>query len=364
MKKHGHSTVKAAGSTIACALVATLTSGAPAPAVAAAAPQSVAVARATVAPVDVRVAGFNVQSVGVDQRVGDRLPWRLRRGTVMAQILREGTDVIGVQEVNPSNTFRSRLVDGTNQMFDLRNGLNRRGGHFALNSNAAVDCLNATTGYRCRPRNRGASNSERILYNTTKFTLVRRGFVKYTRQSATSRGMGLVWVVLRSKKNGHAFLFTSTHLDAPNRVVRVAQWKQMISNVKRLRGSLPVISVGDFNVQKFDPIARTMLPAMRNAGVGDVLNQQFRVNPSRGVRAETRVNAWINSNNRQNRNIRDYSYAQNHTKTGNSIDYIFASNAMRVKQFKMVIDYNPRTLQVTGRIPSDHNMLAATVVLR
>ncbi len=361
MKTTGRTILKLAGPALTCALVVSMTSGALSSADAA--PQSVSVARASAGAVDLRVASFNVQSVGVDKTLGDRRPWKQRRGTVMAQILGEGTDVIGLQEVNPSNTFRRRLVDGSNQMFDLRNGLNRRGGHYALNSNAAVDCLNPATGYHCRYRNRGASYNERILYNTTKLTLMHRGFVKYTRQSAHMRNLGMAWVILRSKVNGHSFLFTSTHLDPPNRSVRVAQWKQMISNIRRIRGRLPVVSVGDFNTQKFDTITRTMLPAMTRAGVGDVLNQRFRVNPSTGVRAETRVNGWINSNNRESRNVRGYSYPGNHTKTGNSIDYIFASNATRVKQFKMVINYDPRTLQVRGTLPSDHNMLAATVVL-
>lgn len=361
MKIHALNVLKVAGPVLSCALVATMTSAALSSATAA--PQATSIVGATSGPVDVRVASFNVQSVGVDKTAGDRRPWKQRRATVMAQILGEGSDVVGLQEVNPSNTFRSRLVDGSNQMFDLRNGLNRRGGHYALNSDAAVDCLNPTTGYHCRYRNRGASHNERILYNTQTMTLMNRGFVKYSRQSVSDRNMGMAWVILRSKVNGHSMLFTSTHLDPPNRVVRVAQWKQMISNVKRLRGNLPVVSVGDFNTQKFDPIARTMLPAMKNAGVGDVLNQQYRVNPSRDVRAQVRVNGWVNSNNRQNRNVRGYSYPGDHNKTGNNIDYIFASNATVVKEFKMVIAFDPSSLQVTGTIPSDHNMLAATVVL-
>jgi endonuclease/exonuclease/phosphatase family metal-dependent hydrolase len=102
---------------------------------------------------------------------------------------------------------------------------------------------------------------------------------------------------------------------------------------------------------------------MHRAGFGDVLNQQYRVNPSRGVRAEKRINGWINSNNRESRNVRSYSYPSNHAKTGNSIDYIFASNRLRVKEFKLVLNFNSRTLRVTGTIASDHNMLRATVVL-
>jgi endonuclease/exonuclease/phosphatase family metal-dependent hydrolase len=366
MPNPGRTLLKAAAPALTCALVVSMTSGAPASAVTARTPHAASVTADSVAKsrsVDVRVASFNVQSVGVDKTAGNRLPWKQRRGTVMSEILREHVDVIGLQEVNPSNTFSRRLVDGSNQMFDLRNGLNKRGGHFALNSNAAVDCLNATTGYHCRARSRGASGSERILYNTQKLTLLRRGFVKYSHQSATSKGMGLAWVVLRSKVNGHAFLFTSTHLDPPNRTVRVAQWRQLIANVRRLRGNLPVVSVGDFNTQKFDAITKSMLPAMHRAGFGDVLNQQYRVNPSRGVRAEKRINGWINSNNRESRNVRSYSYPSNHAKTGNSIDYIFASNRLRVKEFKLVLNFNSRTLRVTGTIASDHNMLRATVVL-
>lgn len=361
MKIHKLSVAKIAAPALTCALVAAMTAGALSSANAT--PQATSTAAATAGPVDVKVASFNVQSVGVDKTAGDRRPWKQRRATVMAQILGESPDVIGLQEVNPSNTFRSRLVQGSNQMFDLRNGLNSRGGHYALNSDAAVDCLNQTTGYKCKYRNRGASHNERILYNTETMTLVNRGFVKYSRQSATSRNMGMAWVILRSKANGSSMLFTSTHLDPPDRAVRVAQWKQMIANVQRLRGDLPVVSVGDFNTQKFDPIARTMLPAMRNAGVGDVLSQQYRVNPGVDVRAQTRVNAWVNSNNRQSRNVRGYSYPGDHNKTGNNIDYIFASNSMVVKEFKMVIDFNPSSLQVTGTIPSDHNMLSSTVVL-
>jgi endonuclease/exonuclease/phosphatase family metal-dependent hydrolase len=304
-----------------------------------------------------------VQSVGVDKTVGARRPWRVRRAAVMRQILAERVDVIGLQELNPSNAFRSRLVEGTNMMFDLRNGLNRRGARYRLNSNAAVDCARPASSFRCRYVYKGASGSERILYNTRTLEQVDRGFVRYRRQSSTHKGSGMAWSVLRSRKNGHRFLFTSTHLDPPSRSVRISQWRQMISAIKRLRGHMPVVSVGDFNAQKFDVMTRTMLPAMKRAGIGDVLNQQYRVNPSRGVRAERRINAWVNSSNRSSRNVADFSYPHNHAKTGNSIDYVFASNRLRVKEFKVVLNFDPRTLRVRGVLPSDHNMLRATVVL-
>ena len=45
------------------------------------------------------------------------------------------------------------------------------------------------------------------------------------------------------------------------------------------------------------------------------------------------------------------------------IDYIFASNNLRVPYFKTVSSFDPRNLRVGGRIPSDHNMLRATVMI-
>jgi len=102
---------------------------------------------------------------------------------------------------------------------------------------------------------------------------------------------------------------------------------------------------------------------MRHAGFGDVLNQQFHVNPSRGVRAQRRINTWVSSNNHDSRNVRSYGYADSRRKTGNSIDYIFASNSLRVKEYKVVLDFDPRSLRVRGTLPSDHNMLRATIAL-
>jgi endonuclease/exonuclease/phosphatase family metal-dependent hydrolase len=366
MSNQGRTLPTAVAPVLACAVAMTLSTGVGSTGTASAAGASsgstvVAAARAHRA--DIRVATFNVQSVGVDRTAGDRRPWKVRRATVMRQILRERVDVIGLQELNPSNAFRSRLVEGTNMMFDLRNGLNRRGARYRLNSNAAVNCARPASRHRCRFAYKGASGSERILYNTRTLRQVRRGFVRYDRQSSTHKNMGMAWSVLRSRVNGHRFLFTSTHLDPGNPRVRVAQWWQMISAVKRLRGSMPVVSVGDYNTQKFDPITKKMLPAMKRAGVGDVLNQHYRVNPSRGVRAERRINAWINSNNRSSRNVASYSYHRNRAKTGNSIDYIFASNRLRVKEFEVVLNFHPRTLRVRGVLPSDHNMLRATIVL-
>jgi hypothetical protein len=143
----------------------------------------------------------------------------------------------------------------------------------------------------------------------------------------------------------------------------MAQWHELIKKVNELKGSLPVIDVGDYNTQKFDVRTAEMLPAMKNAGYGDVLNQTYNTNPVANPRAEKTINGWFNSLGRYNRDVTTYSYSTNHAKTGNSIDWIFASNWLPVREYKLVLDYDPVTLLVNGVIPSDHNMIRATLTL-
>ncbi len=185
--------------------------------------------------------------------------------------------------------------------------------------------------------------------------------MQYSRQGAGHTGLYLAWAWFRSKANGHKFLFTTTHLDPPHRAIRQAQWRQMISKIKRIKHGYPVVSVGDFNTQKFDTMTKSMLPAMKKAGFGDVLNQQYATNPAHGVRAAHRIDAWINSNNHLKRNMKSWSYEDRHDKIGNNIDYIFASNFLKVPEFKEVVNHNG--LNVTGVFPSDHNMIRATITL-
>jgi endonuclease/exonuclease/phosphatase family metal-dependent hydrolase len=317
-------------------------------------------------PSDIRVGSFNVMTASTDTTEGNRLPWAKRRATVIGQILGEDVDVIGVQEVTQSNAVANRMVDGSNQFMDLKNGLNKAGGSFALTNESSYNCVNPQTSYRCAFLQRQASGGDRIYYNTKTLALVSQGAYEYPSQNPATPGVthSLAYATFEVKATGNRFLFTSTHLDPPNRAIRVQQWKQLIAKVNQLKGDLPVVNVGDYNTQKMDDICKTMLPAMKAAGYGDVLNQEYQTNPTPQPRAQRTINGWINSLGRFDRDVRDYSYYANHAKTGNSIDWIFASNQLPVKEFKMVVDFNPTTLQVNGIMPSDHHMERATITLR
>ncbi len=312
---------------------------------------------------NIKVASFNVLSVSTDRTDGNRRPWRERRATVIRQILQEDLDVIGAQELNHGKYFASRLVDGTSQMTDLRNGLNRAGGSYALTNTAAFNCVKASTQYKCVRKYRAASGADRILYNTNTLRLVRRGTYTYRHQGSSFKSY-LPWATFRTKATGYTFTFASTHLTTNGDSLRRAQWSELIKKMTYLRKRYgrPVMVVGDFNVQKFSKVAADYLPRMRRAGFGDVVGQEAYQSRVAHPRAARRVNGFINSWNRMDRNIRNYSYYQDRSRMGNTIDYIFASNGLSVPEYKLVIDYDS-DLQVNGTFPSDHNMVKATITL-
>ena len=321
-----------------------------------------------------RVGTFNIVGVNVDKNAsGERKVWRARRATVIGQILRERLDVVGVQEANQSTIYRSHLASGKAQFLDLRNGLNAAGGHYALTSPYSYNCYRPFSSRKCHYKYRAASGDDRILYNTSTMKLVYKGSYRYRHQVRNSTARWMTWAVLRVRATGKTFLFTSTHLDPYSKSVRVAQWHELIRKVNHLKGSRPVIAVGDYNTSKFSTWARTMLPAMVNNGYGDALGQRYKTNGI--VPRQDTINrldhVWVNSFNAFRRDVASYGYQEdsNNTynpRTGNGVDWIFASNSrskLRVKAFEVVANMNDSNLQITGTIPSDHHMLRATISL-
>ncbi len=317
----------------------------------------------TTGPVDVRVGSYNLSSVSLDKTSGEQRPWAQRRSAVVANVMSQDVDVLGLQEANQSTYWKPRLVDGDTQPLDLAIGLNKAGGSYALTNPNNYNCQNPVTGYKCVRTDRGASGDNRILYNTKTIEVVRVGAFTYAAQLAGTTDDSMAWAVLRSRSTGSEFLFTDTHLEPRSGTVKQAQWYETLADIAKIKGDLPVVSVGDYNTNKFTAMAATMFPAQKDAGIGDVLNQQYRVNPARGVRAEHLVDAWINSYNHYYRDVTAFSYSTARAKIGNGIDQIFASNALRVKEYQVVVPYNPSTLQVTGVLASDHNMVRATITI-
>jgi endonuclease/exonuclease/phosphatase family metal-dependent hydrolase len=312
----------------------------------AAAPQTAA--KSTSTETRVNVGSFNIRSVQNDtRRVGEEQPWRERRQAVMRDILSQGVDVVGLQEASQNFSYRNHLVDGTNQYLDLRNGLNKTGARFELtNTDAAT------------------SRTTRILYDTRAVTYVRGGTYKYANQSAGANdGRFLVWAVFQRNGTNKQFFFANTHLGTSSEELQRNQWSELITKVNALKGDLPVIVVGDFQRSKLKNPAAEMMQRMHAAGYGDVVGQEPNNANLFNPRAEKLKRSWVNSTNGFSRNVADFSYETKRSKVGNNADWIFASNHLVVRKWKVVVAMDPKTLQLQGVIPSDHNLVRATIVL-
>lgn len=314
---------------------------------------------------DLKVGSFNISGVTFDTSAsGDHEVWKKRRATVADQIVRSGLDVVGVQEANPAGVYASRLVRGPNQFMDLKYALNERGGNYALTNEYAYNCVRHTSSSNCTYQYRGSALDNRIYYDTDTTSLVRAGSMKFSAQSAGKYDRYLAWAVLKNKATGKTFLFTNTHLDPYSNTNKIKQWRQAIAKTNSLKGSMPVIAVGDYNTTKWTYYAQQMLPETKRAGFGDVLNQEYRVNPVRTKRAQSTTNAYVNSFNGYRRSVGSYCYCSAKSKYGNNIDWIFADNRMPVKNWSVVMNWDARAQRLTGTIPSDHSLVTATLTLR
>ncbi len=353
--------IRTAVSLVCAGVVAALTALSPVTAHATTARGAVVVDGRRSVATPVRAASFNIKNVVFAKN--PEAAWLKRRSVIIDQVLAEKVGVMGIQEANPGRYTGIAYPDGPNQYLDLKNGLNKAsGGAYRMTSNKSFNCVNPDTWHNCVAKDQGASRSTRIIYDSNLFDVVDKGSVLYRKQIREDRY--LVWAILKIKATGKQFLFTTTHLTSGDPDIRQAQWRQMIRLIDKLKGKLPVIATGDFNVQKYNPIAKTMLPAMKEAGYGDVLDQQYGLNPlSPAVRAERLVNGWISSYNHNRLDVADFGFADQRQKIGNNIDWVFASNDLEVKEWEVVVDYDPDTLKVVGTLPSDHNMVRATVLI-
>ncbi|MFP5253106.1 MAG: endonuclease/exonuclease/phosphatase family protein [Actinomycetes bacterium] len=326
------------------------------------APPRAAAAAASGLPVDLRVGTFNVRGVHHDGEGG--LPWRDRRPAVVRDILGERVDVLGLQEVSQNNGYADRLEDGPNQMLDLVAGLTEAGGTYALTNTASANCVRDWTAHRCEYVDRGASRSTRILYNTGTLTLLGQGSYAYRVQSTKDNDTRyLVWATFQVIETGHRFFFANTHLVNDSTSQQKAQTVELLEQVQRLRGDLPVIVVGDFQRSKFSAPMDFTLKAMKSNGFGDVLDQRFETPWVPRHRAQRRINGWFKSMNKFRRDVRIYAYEDDKRKLGNNIDWVFASNELAVPEWKVVARYDRQRLRLKGVIPSDHFMVRATITL-
>jgi endonuclease/exonuclease/phosphatase family metal-dependent hydrolase len=297
----------------------------------------------------VKTGTFNVRSVRHDlHKERNEEPWRVRREFVVRDILAEDLDVVGIQEASQNPKYGARMADGPTQYQDLVAGLNQAGGSYAV-TNEDIR----------------ASRDTRIVYNTETLDVVRQGAYQYRTQSGGANDQRfLVWAVFRIRATGAEFFFATTHLVNKVADLQTRQWTELIAKVQRLHDGLPVVVGGDFqSSKKLGTVASRMMTKMRRAGFNDVLNQRPGQPWLSDRRARVMRQRWVNSANHFDRDLRRYSYENHRRYIGNSIDWVFASNALRVERYRVVVRFDRETLRLRGVIPSDHFLVTARVVI-
>ncbi len=290
----------------------------------------------TPAQLPLRVATWNVLCENCSK---GKASWADRRGVVVETIRDQDPDVLGVQEAS-----QGRIPGGGTQYQDL---VNRLGDP-----------------YRITDARRGASLAVRIIYNSDRVELLDHGssFLPKgkSRRAAT-------WAIFEQKSTGEKFFFLSTHFEPTNDKkgsrtnynTRRRQANAVVDIIRRNNpDDLPVIAVGDYNSTKWEKPSNGPYDIMEEAGYLDPLGNGHRTRGTApGAFVEERINTSYASYNMYTRKARNFPGQL----TGSNPDYIFVT-PMRVSEYETVVNVDSSGNWV-GVIPSDHNMLRATVWL-
>jgi endonuclease/exonuclease/phosphatase family metal-dependent hydrolase len=289
--------------------------------------------------------------------------WQSRRGAVVATIKSRNLDVVGLQEAGQAWLKSGGRSIDLSQFEDLRN---RLGGSWRLTDSSRNNCVKSTTPTNCSPKYQGASRGTKIVYNSARVTMLASGSKRLPSAGSALRYMA--WAKFRQKSSGKQFMFASVHLEPKKdtgssrkyATLRSREMAMTVATVKKHNpGRLPALIVGDFNSSRFAKPANGPYDVLVKAGYVDPLGAKARTTKSApGAVVERRINTWLNSYNDYVRTAK----GNKAWKSGSHIDYIFTTR-MRVSEFEVVANLNSAKKKFAGTIPSDHNMMRATVYL-
>ena len=198
--------------------------------------------RLTVFPVlgeSLRVMSFNVRTSAKDDGENS---WAIRRSATTEMLKAVEPDVFGVQEAMPDQIQY---------------------------------ILETSPGYRCYGLGRdGGEDGEHasVFYNTQKLEMQDCGTwwlsetpdvpsigwdAKYSRTAT--------WVLLKDKRSGKEFYFVNTHLDHKGADARRNGLAMIVDKVREKNSDVPLVLVGDFNVEPDDPCLAALEGKMLDA---------------------------------------------------------------------------------------------------
>ncbi len=280
----------------------------------------------------IKVATYNVCSVACDASTH---LWTERKPAVIANIAAQSPDIIALQEMD-----RSLLAD-------LLDGLNAATSRSYMTSD---------------PPSKGGSGTTKLAYDTLRFDMApsEDGSVELTSGESGTRKWA-VWAILIDKLSGKKLFVVSVHLVAGEawQELRKVQSAEIVDLVKaKNTENLPVIIAGDFNSGRDYKPSNYVYDVLTAAGYREPLgNTNNSWTPARTATAEHRVNLDYNTYNNFDAYARRSKY-----DNGSDIDYIWHSPKIRVALSAVAVDVDTSG-KFVGLIPSDHNMLTATVHL-
>lgn len=296
-----------------------------------------------------RVATFNVRNGTKTEDTGNRA-WSVRAPLVAATIKANKLDVVGLQEaqytylLGADRTWKHQYQD----LLDLLGGSYR------------ITC--ATEENPTCDRSQNYSAGTRIIYNQATVTLGDSGVKELSIRSGDVRRF-LVWAVFTQKSTGRKFFFADTHLDNDKSTAgykqRIVQTKAVIAEIRqRNTDDLAVILTGDMNSHKWRKPDNAPYKLYVSAGLVDPLgNTDFSrtaKNPTAEVRIHTEFDSWNNFASKPD----THGWAN-----GINVDYVWVSKSITTLEYETVVKIKDSTLKFVGTVPSDHNMIRATLLI-
>lgn len=269
-----------------------------------------------------RVATYNIQK-------WTQHNWSKRRTALVSTIRDQDPDVVGLQEATPA-----RVPGGRRQYADLVHLL---GSDWALTEDRGP-----------------ASGEVRTIYNRTRLDLLDHGQHALTGSTKFGVQRYAAWALFRQQSTGKRFIFVNTHFvyqkSASAYRSRTSAAQQLVQMIERVNtDGLPVVIVGDFNSGALRNSGNGVYRTITGAGYLDPL-----VGTDRLGTAEKRVRAELKT-------VNGYRRKAPVDRTAPMIDHVFVSK-LRVAEWETVARLD-RSGRFIGTIPSDHNMVRATVYL-
>jgi endonuclease/exonuclease/phosphatase family metal-dependent hydrolase len=307
-------------------------------------------AKATGTPV--RFATFNVRTSRAD--IGTSRHWLHRALSVAREIKAHKPGIVAIQELGPGRADGKRVSvgNGLRQTQSLVNALHSIG--------AGQYKLTRTTAY-VPPKEYHGTQGPRILYDTSKYTLVSKclettGKSKWNRSCSMTMPMvngaptSAAYAEFKDRSTGRNFFVISTHLDSrhgstakkekPFDSLRAAEVRAVYKKVNGLAGGKPILFGGDINSWKTKIGTHAPFNYLYSKGFRDSTQAPSRINAKYPTVNHFRTTVKANRPGRQV-----------------ALDVVMAKGAKSFSTYENVMKV------VDSTRPSDHNMVVSNLVL-